>query len=394
MNAFLYLRWSMPALPIRPGLPICAGLAFALLSACSTWRTVEVRRGWTLYGEPGQPVDAEAFCAAFDPAYRCVEETLGRFEGGVRVHAVTSSGEMRSDVARDPGLVHEVPGIGPARVRAWHARGQGWFGPRTGIYAEAPDAGTAVHELVHARFAEEDRDVPLWLEEGIACFMGDGFDDGERWIIDGFACWPVRELRDQALADDELARVLGLNAADGSSVRDNVLVHFVGWAIVFDLHREAGALEWRRWAQRYARGIDRGEARERILRTISAGVEADWLKRLVDEDRGVRMATAKGLWKLRSTTAIDALLAALEKEQDPEVRVAFAVNALAAAGEVRLSRDTRDRFWRAAWPVLRRGTLADAAESAALKNLYQSYRRRTSSSPQEALEGLRRFWAE
>jgi hypothetical protein len=353
-----------------------------------------VRRGWTLYGEPGQPVDAQAFCAAFDPAYRCVEEMLGPFRDGVRVHALNGSGGTGAEGEGDAGLVRDVPGIGPARVRAWHARGQGWFGARTGIYAESPDAGTAVHELVHARFAEEGRDIPLWLEEGIACLMGDGFFDGERWTVDGFACWPVRELRDQALADDELDRVLKLEAADGSSARDNVLVHFVGWAIVFDLQREAGALDWRDLSRRYARGIERAEARARIERTISTGVEAEWLKRLVDEERTVRMATAKGLWKLRSTTAIDALLSALDKEEDPEVRVAFAVNALAAAGEVRLSRETRDRFWRAAWPVLRRGTLADPAENTALKDLYQSYRRRTSTSPQQALEGLRRFWAE
>ncbi len=378
--------------PLQSSSVLATALLF--LAGCSTWRTVEVRRGWTLYGEPGQPVDAEAFCAAFDPAYRCVEETLGRFEGGVRVHAVSSSKVAGSEAESDAGLVRDVPGIGPARVRAWHARGQGWFGSRTGIYAEVPDAGTAVHELGHARFAEEARDVPLWLEEGIACLMGDGLFDGERWIVDGFACWPVRELRDQVLDDEELGRVLGLDASDGSSARDNVLVHFVGWAIVFDVYREAGALDWRALTKQYAHGIDRAQARARIERTISAGVEAEWLKRLASEDRTVRMATAKGLWKLRSITAIDALLSALDAEEDPEVRVAFAVNALAAAGEIRLPRGTRDRFWRAAWPVLRRGTLTDPGESEALKSLYQSYRRRTSTSPQEALEGLRRFWAE
>jgi hypothetical protein len=279
-------------------------------------------------------------------------------------------------------------------VRAWHARGAGFLGTRTGIYAEEPDAGTAVHELVHARFAESAPDLPLWLEEGIACVMGDGLYDGERWIIDGYACWPVRELRDQALGDDELARVLGLDTRAAASARENVLVHFVGWAIVFDLRRESGDLAWREWAGRYARGIGVCEARARIGRTISAEVEAEWMERLADSDRGVRMATAKGIWKLRSQPAIEALIDALEREEDPELRVALAVNALASAGELKLPRELRDRLWRSVWPILRRGELSDEREHAALRDLYQSYRRRSSTSSQDALEGLRRFWAE
>ena len=362
------------------------------LSACSTWRAVEVRQGWTLYGVPGREVDAEAFRVAFEPAFRCVEATLGPFRGTVRVHALSGSAGPGSE--GEIALARDVPGIGRARVRAWHARGQGWFGSRTGIYAEEPDAGTAVHELVHARFAEAARDLPLWLEEGIACLLGDGFFDGERWVVDGYACWPVRQLRDQALSDEELARVLRVSAAQSASARDSVLVHFVGWAIVFDLHRESGRLDWSTWARRYARGVGVAEARERIGRTISAEVEAEWLERLADEGRGVRMATAKGVWKLRSRTAIEDLLEALEREEDAEARVALAVNALAAAGEMRLARETRDRLWRAVWPVLRRGELPDEDEDAALRDLYRSYRRRGDTSSQEALERLRRFWAE
>jgi hypothetical protein len=104
------------------------------------------------------------------------------------------------------------------------------------------------------------------------------------------------------------------------------------------------------------------------------------------------------LWKLRSSAAITTLLDALEREKDPQARVGLAVNTLAAAGETKIPRSDRDRLWRLVWPILRRGELPDPAENAALRDLYQSYRRRPGSdaqaTPQKALEGLRRFWAE
>jgi len=362
--------------------------------ACSSWRAVEVRDGWTLYGEPGKTVDTEAFRAAFDPAYRVVEETFGPFQDVVRVHALPEPDPRRPDDRSSIGAVQEVPGIGHARVRAYHARGDALFGPATGIYADTPDPGTAAHELVHARIAEEAPNLPLWLEEGLACYLGDGFLDKTRWIVDGYACWHVRELREQRLDDKELDRILKLAANDESSVRENVLVHFVGWAIVFDLRDEAGSLDWRTWAHRYRAGISRDEARRRIQRTVSIETERAWLARLADENRDVRLATAKGLWKLRSTNAINALLDGLDREKDPEVRVAFAINALAAGGDMKLSDATRDRFWPTVWPALRRGQLEDEAEQSALRNLYQSYRRRSTMTSQQALEGLRRYWAE
>lgn len=373
---------------------VVGACALALAAACSSWRTVEVRDGWTLYGEPGKSVDTEAFRAAFDPAYRVVEETFGPFQDVVRVHALPEVDPRKPEAGTNVGAVHEVPGIGHARVRAYHARGDALFGPSTGIYADTPDPGTAAHELVHARIAEEAPDLPLWLEEGLACFIGDGFLDKDRWIVDGFACWHVRELREQQLDDKELDRVLRLTANDESSVRENVLVHFVGWAIAFDLRSESGELDWREWAHRYRGGIPRDEARTRIRRTISAETERAWLARLKDPDRLVRLATAKGLWKLRSLDAVNALLDGLDHEKDPEVRVAFAINALAAGGDMKLSEATRERFWPTVWPALRRGQLNDPAEQAALRDLYQSYRRRSSSTSQQALEGLRRYWAE
>lgn len=373
---------------------VLAASVLALVTGCSTWQKVEVREGWTLYGTPGQAVDATAFRASFDPAHRAVEDVFGRFQRIVRVHALPPGGKGGANASSDLGQVHEVPGIGRARVRAYHARGDALFGPATGIYADSPEAGTAVHELVHARLAEEAPDLPLWLEEGLACYLGDGFLDGETWIVDGLACWHVRELRDMTLADAELRKVLALAADDEASVRENVLVHFVGWALVFDLRREAGSFDWKTWAKRYHDGITTDEARARIARTISAEVEREWLKRLVDPDRAVRMAAAKGLWKLHSEPALRALLDALEREEDPEVRVAFAINALAAGGDMKLPNELRDRFWPAVWPVLRRGQLSDPAENQALRDLHQSYRRRSSTTSQKALEGLRRYWAE
>jgi hypothetical protein len=43
---------------------------------------------------------------------------------------------------------------------------------------------------------------------------------------------------------------------------------------------------------------------------------------------------------------------------------------------------------------LRRGQLKEPTEQQALRNLYLSYRRRTQVSSAQALEGLRRYWAE
>ncbi|MBL8858156.1 MAG: hypothetical protein JNL28_06625 [Planctomycetes bacterium] len=361
---------------------------------CSAWRTVEVRDGWTLYGEKGQAVDAAAFRASFDPGYRAVERVFGPFSENVRVHAITSDKSAVEASMRDVRTIQEVPGIGRARVQAYHARGDGVFGPMTGIYADAPEPGTAVHELVHARIAEIAADLPLWLEEGLACFLGDGFLDGDEWIVDGYACWPVRELREQRLPDKELVRVLKLAAADEASVRENVLVHFIGWAIVFDLRQEAGTLDWKQWFARYKKGISVDEARLRIERTVSRDTEAAWLERLKSPDRRTRLATAKGLWKLRSRAAVESLLDAIDREDDAEVKVALAVNALAAGGDVKLTDDARDRFWPTVWPALRRGHLNDPAEQEALRGLYSSYRRRTQMSSQQALEGLRRYWAE
>jgi hypothetical protein len=359
-----------------------------LASACSSWSRVETFPGWTLYAEEPSAVDVRAFQRAYEPAIDAVESVFGPFRQPVRVHAWEAD-----QGANSVGEVHDVPGIGRARVRAYHARGEGPFGPAAGIYASTADAGTAVHELVHARIAELVPELPLWFEEGVACVLGDGFLDGDRWVVDGLACWPMRELRATAPDVRELARLLDVRAERGTDLRENVLVHFVGWAIVFDLYRQDGRIDWPGWLKR-AGTMSAGEAHERMMRSLSPETETAWLTRLGHEDRGVRLATAKGLWKLRSPAVLDALLDRLRREEDPEVKIALAVNALAAAGEREPPGRMSGRMWRTVWPVLRDPELVDPEEQAAVARLLSSFRWRGGRDSDAALQGLDRFWAE
>jgi len=376
----------MPTRGFR-ALCVAAATIFAC-GACTSWSRVETFPGWSLHAEHPSEIDVEAFQRAFDPAFDAVEHVFGPFRAPVRIHAFEDD-----DGVSGVGAVQEVPGIGRARVRAYHTRGEGPFGPAAGIYASSADPGTAVHELVHARIAELDPSLPLWFEEGLAGVLGDGYLDGDRWVVDGLACWPLRELRVRTPDDRELARLLAVRAERGTDLRENVLVHFVGWAIVFDLYREAGRIEWRDWAAR-SRTMGIVEARDRLRRTLATETEVEWLKRLDDPDRGVRIATAKGVWKLRSEIVLRRLLERIGHEEDPEVRVALSINALAAAGEREPPGRLAGRMWRTVWPVLRRAELADPAEDAAVHTLLESFRWRGNRSSDDALEVLERFWAE
>src|SRR6185503_5922232 len=116
------------------------------------------------------------------------------------------------------------------------------------------------------------------------------------------------------------------------------------------------------------------EARTRIERTLDPATALAWMDRLKDPRREVRLATAKGVWKLRSTPIATALLEALEEEEDPEVRVGFAINLLACAGEAQLPPGMTGRVWRAAWPALRGAPLTDPAENEAARSLMRSFR--------------------
>lgn len=379
-------------------------LSLLLLASCAHWRPAARYDGWTLFESPDEAIPVGRYEAAFTPAFAAVEERLGTFKRDVRVHAwngsvrLTDGERKRVRDAEDDG-VHDVPGIGPARIQAYHARGGGLGS--SGVFIGVPDPGTAAHELVHARFAELRHRLPLWFEEGIACLLGDGALREGRWVVDGLSCWPLRELREMQLTDEDLARLLTLTASDETSVRDNVLVHFVGWAIVFDLYRETGILDWRGWLDELrgdpagAPEPDLAELRRRLERTLAPETEYSWLQRLSSPDPGVRLAAAKGTWKLRQTGVLDRLLSALEREPDPEVRVALAINALASAGELSLSWRRAQRLEQLVRAAFRSCELPDEKEQRALEDLRRAYRGDgREDTAHRALERLARFWEE
>ncbi len=379
---------------------VCAGIVLcaALIASCSRWRQTDSFRGWALFEMPGEGVESVAFEAAFAPALEAVETQLGSFDRTVAVHAwdgsvrITDEGRRHVHSSDDNG-VHDVPGIGPAKIQAYHARG-GAFG-ENGVFIGSPDPGTAVHELVHARFDEDGVKLPLWFEEGVACIMGDGVLFEGRWTIDGLACWPLRELREELLDRDQVERLMKIQATDQADVRDNVLVHFLGWAVLFDLYRETGTVEWEEWLTHFQGSDAVDEALFRLNRTLARGTENDWIQGLRSADPAQRLATAKGLWKLRSRPVLDQLVNALQRETHDEVRAGLAINALATAGEIAITW----RHWRYLREVVSRcldqTTLSDPAEQAALKQLQAAYSEQgQEAAAQDALQELARFWRE
>lgn len=375
--------------------------ALALFSACSSWRPAGDYDGWSLYVRDGSPVAADEYRAAIEPALAAVEERMGPFRSPVRVHAWVGGVELKSgnegEIREgDPDLRTEVPGIGPARVRAFHTRSGGWL-ESSGVFVGTADCGTAVHELVHARLADEGADVPLWFEEGYACLLGDGVLYEGRWIVDGFSCWPYRELREEVLSDVELARLLAITPHVEHSVRENVLVHFIGWAIVFDLARELESTDWRTLHGRFERAVDPlGEARKRMERSLTAAVPLDWLERArATGSPGARLSAVKGSWKLDSVAVVLALMRMLELESDVEVRAGIAVNLLAAAGPLQLPPPLRVRLWRELVQAMGDSPVDDPAERAALLALHRAYGVGDGRVDVQAeLTALARFWEE
>ncbi|HJM57104.1 MAG TPA: HEAT repeat domain-containing protein [Planctomycetota bacterium] len=385
--------------PAAPSLRVpMVALIVVLLGACGGWRRTQEFDGWTLYEMPGATIESAAFEAAFKPALEAVQAELGEFRQSVAVHAwdgsvrITDHGREHVQADDDKG-VHDVPGIGPARIQAYHARG-GAFST-SGVFIGAPDVGTAVHELVHARLAEEDPSLPLWFEEGLASLLGDGALFEGRWVPDGLACWPLRELREENLGHDEIERLIAIQSTDQVSVRDNVLVHFLGWAVAFDFYRETGSMEYGEWLAELDGEWRVDEIHRRMQRTLNPATERTWIKRLYDPDPGVRMATTKGLWKLRSRMVLDKLVEAMRREVNPQVRASLAINALAAAGEISINW----RHWRYLREVVDqalRGVVVDnPVEQEALLRLMGSYSQRgEEQAALDALRGLSRFWQE
>ena len=368
-----------------------------LMGGCSSWKHAETFEGWTLYRAPGVLLEVDDWQAAFEPALEVVEREFGPFQNAVRVHAwqgsVTLAENGRRVVHQGGEGVQDVPGIGPARVQGYHARGGVGPWSRSGVFLGMPDAGTAVHELIHARLAEEPERLPLWFEEGIATWFGDGALRNGTWTIDGFACWPWRELRSNPLTDEQLEALLGLSPLDDTSVRNNVLVHFIGWAVVFDLALETGSTDWRVWQARFDWSDVLADARQRLERTLRSSTPGHWMRRLKDTDPDVRFAVAKGTWKLQSLVIVEALVSALEVETEPEVQIALAVNLLAAANDLDLNGPTAWRVRTAARATLQAAEVPDPAEQEAIRVLFQG-RVAGQGNNGDALEALRRFWAE
>ncbi|MCA8981048.1 MAG: hypothetical protein H6831_16445 [Planctomycetes bacterium] len=381
---------------------LLGGCLLFTLASCSAWRPAAEYDSWTLYVQSGDDVEPAPYEATVFPALLFVEEQLGPFRDHVNIHAhedgvtMDGGGFGRASGGGASGT-GEVPGIGPARVRAFHTRSKNKLFSRSKIVTGTPEPGTMVHELVHARFAERPDELPLWFEEGYASLLGDGVLNDGRWTFDGLACWQWRELREQEFTDADLARLLEIGAGDAQTARENVLVHFVGWAIVFDLYRETGHTDPDLLLMHFGHGGDPVvQARERLEHTLADETPVDWMERLKSDDPSVRMATAKGSWKLVSRAVLTKLLRALETEDDDEVRVTLAINSLAIAGERRLGWRTDAWMWRSIFPVLRDAQLDDPREQEALRKIYRAYRRGGSDrdQTQAALNTLSRFWEE
>ncbi|MFT7484518.1 MAG: hypothetical protein ACI9F9_000358 [Candidatus Paceibacteria bacterium] len=369
------------------------------LASCTSWQRTENYGGWSLYVKSGEVVSTEAFFDAVQPAFEAVERSMGPFQRDVKVHAWNGGVDMadgtKGEISTESdGRIADIAGVGPARVRAFHARGDGGLFSLSGVFIGTADVGTAVHELVHAHLAENGVRVPLWFEEGFAMVAGDGAMYEGEWVTDGLACWPWRELRELDLDQAQVADLLEMASGSPHSVRDNVLVHFIGWAIVFDLYRELGVLDWQLLWDHYQKdNHPNGCAMARLQRTLENETVEEWLKRLKDPDPRVRLATARGTWKLHSPNVQRTLLATLREEEDSDVKASLAVNALATAGQVRVGRRQSGWMWRSVFPVLRSTTLESAEETSALRTLYRAYRYGNSRyDTQAALERLDRFW--
>ena len=375
--------------------------ALFLAAGCTTWEPAAESEGWSLYVQSGETVSIEEFHGAIQPAYEAVERTLGPFVNRVRVHAWNGGVEMeggnRGEITDDASeAIEHIPGIGPARVRAFHARGDGGPFSESGVFVGTAKVGIAVHELVHAHFAESNPELPLWFEEGLAMILGDGaMYDGE-WIVDGLVCWPWAELRQEELTDEHLAHLLQIRSGDEHTVRDNVLVHFVGWAIAFDLYRELGRLDWRSMLERFREAPDElAEARRRMEHTLAGNTPIVWLERLGDPLPAIRLAAVRGTWKLHSRAVRQIQMELLGKEDDPHVMASLAVNVVATTGEQPMAGEEREEMWRVVLPVLGDLTLPDEDETSALRTLYRAYRHGDGRYDTKAALGrLTRFWEE
>src|SRR5688572_16267162 len=163
----------------------------SLSGACASWTPVHQNSAWTLFAKDGESVDVDRFGRALEPAFAAVESRMDPFERRVHVHAWDEAARPASEEppkGPGPGDLQVIPGIGPARVRAYHVKSGALLFQSSGVFLGTSDVGTAVHELVHARLAEMPARLPLWFEERLASLYGDGAYFEGRWVFDGLAC--------------------------------------------------------------------------------------------------------------------------------------------------------------------------------------------------------------
>jgi hypothetical protein len=395
---------------VRPAWIRMAALALGLglvMSSCTSWRKVSSNEDWALYVKPGGDVDVSSFEAMLNPAVEAVEQALGPFKRSVRIHAweggveLSSGNRGRITEGEDAGLIDNLPEMGDARVRAFHVR-SGGLGPG-GVFLGEAAPGAAVHELVHARFAElfgPRETLPLWFEEGIAQLIADGIlvpdgsGGGQVWVRDGLCAWPLSMLRKQEITDAELLDLLAIRVSDSHSVEDNLMVHFVGWALVFDLYREDPTGSWRNWLARMEANPE--DARMRLNRSIDEEGVRQWLKtRFDDENPAVRQAAARGVWRIGDALSLQLLSSALRKEQDMAVVATLTINILAAAGEGRFAGMGRWNGLRLPLMKLREEPFEDATERWASRRLLAGYQGYAGSEAiREAFEILSSYWQE
>lgn len=367
---------------------------------CATWRTVGSYEGWTLHEESPGSVQEDLWRAQVEPAKAAVEAWLGPFQDSVQIHALAGPVRLAED---GRGVVHAaeasqpVAGMHQTEVRGYHLQGTD-PAQAGGIFVRDPSLPTLVHELVHARLAEGEDELPLWFEEGIACLLSDGLMFEEHWVRDGFSAWPWAELRARRPDGLELQSVLELDSMSTSSVRENVLAHLIGWALVFDLWRETRSDDWHTWRAAFDWEHPVQDAQRRLNRVLSEPVPGEWLRaRLASSNRGVRLAALRGSWKLASPEVGAILLGALELEKDPEVQVALAVNLLASGGHVAADGSGLLHIHECARKTLSQSSLPTPSEALAVRTLVLALEDTApgeSAQAGAALEGLRRFWDE
>ncbi|MDE0904398.1 MAG: HEAT repeat domain-containing protein [Planctomycetota bacterium] len=369
-------------------------------AGCATWRTVGSYEGWSLHEASPNLIQEDPWRVQVEPAKAAVEAWLGPFQNPVQIHALAGPVHLTED---GQGVVHAaeasqpVAGMHQTEVRGYHL--QGTDPSQAGkIFVRDPSLPTLVHELVHARLAEDQNKLPLWFEEGVACLLSDGLMFEEHWVRDGFAAWPWAELHARRPDGLELQDILDLDSMSASSVRQNVLAHLVGWALVFDLWRETRSDDWNTWYAAFDWKHPVQDAQRRLDRVLSGPVPGEWLRaRLTSSNGGVRLAALRGAWKLASPEVGAILLGALEMEKDPEVRIALAVNLLASGTQVAADGGGLLHIHECARTALSQSSLPVLSEALAVRALLLALE---DAAPGEgahargALEGLRRFWDE